>query len=196
MISWRFLCHIKHNGLCIFIYSIKNATSQVWLKIPKFPTSPPLRCAQHFSLRLGHSRLWQPTGLSFTTARSAAASPCLPLTQGRQTRPLLWKHYQLDLHLNFSVSLCFITTNSGESEPQSLFLCASGGDVESHSDSTWSFSLPLQTAILRRKSAKLHVNNAGRCSKTPKETLSSLRIQVNQTFSHFFFVRERRRWIT
>ena len=39
-----------------------------------------------FSLRLGHSRLWQPTGLSFTTARSAAASPCLPPARGRQTR--------------------------------------------------------------------------------------------------------------
>ena len=45
------------------------------------------------------------------------------------------------------------------------------------------FSLTIQCAA----------NNAGRCSKAPKETLSSLRIQVNQTFSHFFFVRARRK---
>ena len=36
--------------LCLIWH--KNATNQVWLKILLFPTSPPLRCAQHFSLRL------------------------------------------------------------------------------------------------------------------------------------------------
>ena len=42
--------------------------------------------------------------------------------------------------------------------------------IEPRSGSIWNFALTQTAAILLRKTAKLHANNAGRCSKAPKET--------------------------
>ena len=107
-----------------------------------------------------------------------AFTPTALITLSAQfTYKFLVYHYVLSLRIQVNQSL-------------SRFSLSEWCDVEFHSDSTWSFSLPSWAVILLHKTAKLHVNNAERCSKAPKETLSSLRIQVNQTFSHFFFVRE------
>ena len=101
---------------------------------------------------------------------SASLRSAPPLAQGRHTRAnfqcamLTWftanslfRHRALPLRIRVNQSL-------------SRFSLSEWCDVEFHSDSTWSFSLPSWAVILLHKTAKLHVNNAGRCSKAPKET--------------------------
>ena len=123
----------------------KVVTNQDWLKLPQFPTAPP-------SI--------EPLCGSMST---------YPLAQGRHTRAnfqcamLTWftanslfRHRALPLRIRVNQSL-------------SRFSLSEWCDVEFHSDSTWSFSLPSWAVILLHKTAKLHVNNAGRCSKAPKE---------------------------
>ena len=86
-----------------------------------------------------------------------AFTPTALITLSAQfTYKFLVYHYVLSLRIQVNQSL-------------SLFSLSEWCDVEFHSDSTWSFSLPSWAVILLHKTAKLHVNNASVVPKLQKK---------------------------